>query len=91
MSKFKGTKGKWEFDDECVLCLSNGMKSIDIVVNNPKPYQDNNDKWDYNALLISKAPEMLKMLEKLAPLLKQRHLYETANKVELLIKEATDL
>lgn len=44
-----------------------------------------------NALLISKAPEMLEMLKKVYPLLAERHLYETANKVSKLIKEATEI
>lgn len=75
MSKFKGTKSKWSIDD-----YNGKGSVIDIIVNinndedgqiaqvyslNEMCYKEfQNDEHKANALLISKAPELLEMLEK---------------------------
>ena len=86
--EFKGTKGKWfvnrqddifiETDDKTektsvCLMLANGIYDY--------------DKWRYNALLISKAPEMLEMLKDIKDYLGS----DVRMKVDKLIKEATEL
>jgi hypothetical protein len=55
--EFKGTKGKWEFSENGgVHVTTNSGMICDLITSSQK------DK--YNALLISKAPEMLEMLER---------------------------
>lgn len=44
-----------------------------------------------NAILISKAPEMLEMLEKLHPIFKELNVNPLANEIEQLIKSCTEL
>ena len=54
MTKFKGTKGKWEVCNRhgSVLCENGyGIAQIHGVINEID--------WEHNAQLISKAPEML--------------------------------
>lgn len=93
MAEFKGTKGKWK------LVFTEEVEShLDIAINSEK---DDCVAWVYrsseykaingqaNALLISKAPEMLEMLE---------YCYNYASiyddemffKLKELIKEATE-
>ena len=71
--EFKGTKGKWVIKDyrqETVLSLSKDRK--DIVIAECGNFYDvtgsyhrtHEDEQNANALLISKAPEMLEMLHK---------------------------
>jgi hypothetical protein len=60
MSNFKGTKGKW--------LLSDRGRRVDCLVK-PQTYKFIasscvKTKWQYDMLLISKAPEMLEMLKK---------------------------
>ena len=61
MSNFKGTKGKWVFDDESVFSLNKAEDTPEVfIANNPKPYSETRETvWLPNALLISKAPEIL--------------------------------
>jgi hypothetical protein len=88
MSEFKGTKGKWEVvkyeKNDFSLCRNeiqfgdDGECVAEFVHN------------DYDALLISKAPEMLEMLEELIsanPMHDGWH--EKILKAKQLIKEAT--
>ena len=90
MTQFKGTKGKWvvtlESDNRTVV---NGDHEVDISI----------DVWHWNediegkanALLISKAPEMLEMLEELIITLKHYGEVEKLQEVRNLIKEATEI
>jgi hypothetical protein len=58
MSEFKGTKGKWYVSK--AYKTINDEKGFGIAQENGIR---NSNEWDANALLISKAPEMLEMLE----------------------------
>jgi hypothetical protein len=88
--EFKGTKGKWlvkehnAFSGEYYL----RTKDNDVEVEEDK----------YNALLISKAPEMLEMLNDLHGRIDfsweawgSNEGIELSNKIKQLIKEATEL
>jgi hypothetical protein len=86
--EFKGTKGKWEihedsFNNSNIIC--NDFYLGEVI-----------DKYD--ALLISKAPEMLEILNHLHGRIDfsceawgSNEGIELSNKIEQLIKEATEL
>ena len=86
MSEFKGTKGKW-------IVFSNAKYSDVVKIKSDKgspTFREN----EANALLISKAPEMLEMLIKIEDILN----YDTIEgnspiqeNIYKLIKEATEL
>jgi hypothetical protein len=88
MADFKGTKGKWKVvkyeKTDFSLCrneihFSDDEECVAEFVHN-----------DYDALLISKAPEMLEILKKCERTL--RLVYECDTKeIEQLIKEATEI
>lgn len=82
--EFKGTKGKWEveFDTENLIKY---VKSEHIYI---AKVGFGNEEKQANALLISKAPEMLDMLNYLYA---NDLLKDNANKVLELIKQATEL
>lgn len=96
--EFKGTKGKWQYS-------GGDNSSIDIVLENNSTISidrydrygngelvGNRKEMEANALLISKAPEMLEMLKELIssnPIHNGWH--EKILKAKQLIKEATEL
>jgi hypothetical protein len=84
MSEFKGTKGKWQVTP--MVNVSDGKKMICAT-------QDNGtqEEMKANALLISKAPEMLEMLIEVKNRLKGNGFPRLQNEIEQLIKEATEL
>jgi hypothetical protein len=89
MSEFKGTKGKWER----VL-----LEKTDFYTRRNEIHYGNVGECvaefvhdDYDALLISKAREMLDMLNKIAPTLERYGEIEQHKEVIELIKEATEL
>ena len=96
MSEFKGTKGKWIIDTDESYLNDYGVLATPISIENfmigfIDVYGDQKED-KANALLISKAPKMLEMLELLYSDLKQGAL---PNENELkslgdLIKEATE-
>ena len=91
MTNFKGTKGKWVFDDTDIFSLNREeSKPVEFIAVNGMAYSSNSN-WEANALLISKAPEMLDMLEKLYPIFRELNVGPLANEIEKLIKEATEL
>ena len=87
MVEFKGTKGKW------IVCINYN----DIVLTDAGAYRPNSmqtvnstkNELKANALLISKAPEMLEMLEII--LQSENTPIVHRKKVKQLIKEATEL
>jgi hypothetical protein len=90
--KFKGTRGKWylqKFTDVYtnIIRCDNGEHSTIYIAST---LQSSSKETRFNALLMSKAPEMLEMLEIVCT-----ELYKTDNelatKVKQLIKEATEL
>lgn len=90
MSEFKGTEGKWLFKYVNgfikIISEENGVNVLDTY---------NNQKDKSNALLISKAPEMLEMLKELTNQIENEHvsdwLLELQDNAKELIKEATEL
>jgi len=93
MSEFKGTKGKWEADEDHVASLDETVNGNLICVIPEQMYYRSREKWGANALLISKAPEMLDLLK---VVVEQQHLLgcitsETHKKINQLIKEATEI
>lgn len=85
---FKGTKGKWE--------LTDNKRGVEVRTNQ-YAYKSicsstGNTKWQYDMLLISKAPEMLEMLELTLKVWGCEYKGSPHyNKIEQLIKEATEL
>lgn len=87
-------KGKWEVDKSGYrtknggLCVMNGNDCIAIVGDGNMHHP-----IKVNALLISKAPEMLEMIEILIDRLKENDLGDlnAVKRAEQLIKQATEL
>ena len=84
---FKGTRGKWECrydgNDYCYDIVSDYGLICSTVSAGIK------DR--YNALLISKAPEMLEMLKKCKIMCEHLNIHHVSNELNTLIKEATEL
>ena len=84
---FKGTRGKWEYlydgNDYCYDIVSDYGLICSTVSAGIK------DR--YNALLISKAPEMLEMLKKCKMMCDHLNIHHVSNELNTLIKEATEL
>jgi hypothetical protein len=78
--EFKGTKGKWEVAKVKVFYFNVEVDN-EVICEIISP---NND-GKANALLISKAPEMLEMLEKVLTA------KFTCEEIKQLIKEATEI
>lgn len=89
--EFKGTKGKWIVGNgEVYRPASSGSispywRQICVIVNN------GTDEYKANALLISKAPLLLDMLNEICPILERYNEKEKHQKVLQLIKEATTI
>ena len=96
--EFKGTKGKWKIKD-IKSTLETEINSSEYRIAKVKHYKGKNfndpieKEAKANALLISKAPEMLEMLNRFMEITRELnhprldHLRGSANK---LIKEATE-
>lgn len=88
MSEFKGTKGDWKLTDK--------KRGIEVKVK-PNIYKSictstGNTKWQYDMLLISKAPEMLEMLIELRNFGATHGMtYDLYEGLDKLIKQATEL
>ena len=91
--EFKGTKGKWDtmwdfskgWDKRCLSIVTDMENDYDIIAN--VVIYENEEIEQANALLISKAPEMLEMLKDIKDYLGS----DVRMKVDKLIKEATEL
>ena len=93
--EFKGTKGKWDIfrqDNDIYIETESGNAAICSIVGGVGLEQD-----EANALLISKAPEMLEMLKEFEIMCNKLQfptettLREMRNKAKQLIKEATEI
>jgi hypothetical protein len=87
MNEFKGTKGKWYFDKEkSKVCKDDGNTLCVCYYTNII----NKEECEPNALLISKAPEMLEMLQRVSDMVIEDapHIRQ---EIEQLIKEATQI
>ena len=99
MSKFKGTKGKWKIKD-IKSPFETTINSSEYRIAEVKHFEGKNfndpieKEAKANALLISKTPEMLEMLNRFMEITRELnhprldHLRGSANR---LIKEATEL
>jgi len=86
--EFKGTKGKWSIttDNEIGILISGFNPLSDITTVHRYGFQEEEDA---NALLISKAPEMLEFIDVIA---NTENIYQhLREKAQQLIKEATEL
>lgn len=80
--EFKGTKGKWQVFDDYIQDESGGL----IADCFPTSKEDR-----ANALLISKAPEMLEILKRISYNLKNEECPFDEDEIDRLIKEATEI
>ena len=85
MSEFKGTKGKWLIWKEDII-ITEAEIDDDVICVKPQMMQSQKN-WKANALLISKSPEMLEMLEEIARMSN----FDMVDEIKQLIKEATEL
>ena len=85
--EFKGTKGKWEINPKA----SRNVRCNNLTIANCSSGQNGENEIEEkaNALLISKAPEMLEMLNKVCEKLKGNGFPMLQNEIQQLIKEAT--
>jgi hypothetical protein len=104
MENFKGTKGKWisQYNGQYYDILRRedhkDGKALSIQVmlfaedegKSCKDFTDSNE-CKANALLISKAPEMLEMLEDILSGMRGENFEVTELEIKQLIKEATEL
>ena len=85
--EFKGTRGKWEYSydgfEHCYDIVSDNEFICTTMSGNTKAKAD--------ALLISKAPEMLEMLKKCKIMCEHLNIHHVSNELNTLIKEATEL
>jgi hypothetical protein len=96
MGTFKGTKGKWIRKE---VITDNGFfqkVSVDLAESICNVTTRDHERSIYNALLISKAPEMLEMLVEMYEEwcetgIGQNKLDSYMSQIKQLIKEATEL
>lgn len=100
MERFKGTKGKWNVDGHGAnilkkwvdVCPKDGIPHLRAFYGYASGDPITKEEAQANALLISKAPEMLEILEKLT---NTNPMHEGYHKLKLeainLIKQATEL
>jgi hypothetical protein len=93
MSEFKGTKGKWEINPKA----SRNVRCNNLTIANCSSGQNGENEIEEkaNALLISKAPEMLEILKELISAFEgdNLELYQQIRieKAKKLIKESTKI
>jgi hypothetical protein len=96
--EFKGTKGKWK-EGLGIDLLGNNDELMQIIIFSKEVNTHNiahvfglsQEEVMTNALLISKAPEMLEMLKEIANQIEDGRTYITKDDIEKLIKEATEI
>ncbi|MYZ60766.1 hypothetical protein EH151_12805 [Elizabethkingia anophelis] len=98
--EFKGTKGKWildGIDDELFMISSDVNDKGNVICQMPDEIvcKESLVHWKANAQLISKAPEMLEMLNKIIEEYKVGNhdnfiMSDLIDESEKLIKEATE-
>jgi hypothetical protein len=90
--EFKGTKGKWEINPKA----SRNVRCNNLTIANCSSGQNGENEIEEkaNALLISKAPEMLNMLKTTSNclwMLNTKGTNELAEEIDKLIEEATEI
>ena len=98
MSEFKGTKAKWSvdystyFEGQGYIPIKSNIKNRTWIAETKSNHVNKgmkSEEMKANALLISKAPEMLKMLERLS---NHFDLFpDDRDSIKNLIKSATEL
>lgn len=108
MSEFKGTNGKWNQNRSCVFIGESESVDKNVICRLHRGTFDYmGEEMKANALLISKAPEMLQSLQdviRLRDLIdydesivnesnigEASALHQMINRIDLLIKEATEI
>ena len=98
MEQFKGTKGKWSVWGQDLVIAKEDIED-DVICIKPQ-IKSSQKNWEANALLISKAPEMLEMLDSIIQCSSSICNdsgegmiidFETFDEIQQLIKEATEL
>jgi len=96
MAEFKGTKGKWEIED-IKSPYETTINSSEYRIAEVKHFEGENfndpieKEAKANALLISKAPEMLEMLQDILEQRLDGRDYVSISDIQNLIKESTEL
>ena len=90
---FKGTKGNWIIATNNVNVWADNTKVANCDNNSQASMYRIKKKKEMkaNALLISKAPEMLEMLKKCKMMCDHLNIHHVSNELNTLIKEATEL
>jgi hypothetical protein len=108
MNEFKGTKGKWRIEDSSfyqnrkVIFSDYENRFTDKIVIQGIIFNEDEDESKANALLISKAPEMLEMMEEIQRrvsiiisepngIVRETMINNLNLGIENLIKEATEI
>lgn len=101
MSEFKGTKGKWISNYQVGSWLIQDLETYQDgykgSIAEVYYFDDGNDTAELNALLISKAPEMLEILIELREIFdkyrvdNEQQFSKYKQTLEKIIKEATEL
>lgn len=86
--EFKGTKGKWRMSDGDIGTQIKVDFDIPVCLM-ATPKNRNSSEWKANALLISKAPEMLEMLIKCERVISELEI--STDDIKELIKSATQI
>lgn len=101
--EFKGTKGKFEviehnWSDTSLVCGEKTIATISIYDEATEETQEDlENEVSANFMLLSKAPEMLEMLQKIYKIenaafgLKSFNVEDLKRKIERVIKNATEL
>jgi len=88
MSEFKGTNGKWKVWQKEGLPIVGSLSGVSLFIVS-KSSETSPHHYDANALLISKAPEMLEMLINISKGFDDSKKHLIVNKAKQLIKEST--
>lgn len=97
--EFKGTKGQWKLQQSKNDTFDYDVQIVGICgfFSQPNDTSDDDEMMYYNALLASKAPEMLEMLQKINNIENEDFCKESFNiedlkrKLSRLIQSATEL
>lgn len=87
--EFKGTKGKWSIFETAVGYRIDSQTQSRTVCSNVPDLKTEEDTA--NALLISKAPEMLEILQKVSVMCEHLKIAHVKNEIDKLIKQATEI
>ena len=85
--EFKGTKGVWEYDNDCVSSSDISITS-NIVCESPMSYIGSMANWEANAKLIAAAPELLEALQEVIKISDRNHI--AWDKAKEAIKKAIE-